>query len=256
MIDGQPFLITACPPEQSHPDFHPAFRDDPEMPQEENQDYNSMAGKSNSDGQSINRYRPLRSTRNNLPPHFNDFITFEDEEICFVNFENLDINHIRLNSVKVNDTNEHKRQFSRDHCFTVAEVGYVHNIHTVPNSLKEAMAGSELPFWKEAILQEIGDLKEHKVGMLINRADISVGTKVITGRYVFSKKYLENGEPVYKVRYCARGCQQSWGLDYLDTYAPMSRMASIRVLMQLAAQYNLICHQIDVKTAYLNSDID
>ena len=218
-----------------------------------------MAGKSNSDGQSISRYRPLRSTRNNLPPHFNDYITFEDEEICFVNFENfgnLDINHVRLNTVRVNQNNEHESQFSRDHRFTVAALGYVHNIHTVPNSLKEAMASPEWPQWREAILREIGELEEHKVGVLIDRTDIPVGTKVITGRYVFSKKYLENGEPVYKARYCARGCQQSWGLDYLDTYAPMSRMASIRVLMQLAAQYNLICHQIDVKTAYLNSEID
>ena len=89
------------------------------------------------------------------------------------------------------------------------------------------MASPEWPSWKEAIYREIGELKDHDVGVLVDRADISEGTKVITGRYVFSKKYLENGEPVYKVRYCARGCQQSWGLNYMDTYAPMSRMTSI-----------------------------
>ena len=82
------------------------------------------------------------------------------------------------------------------------------------------------------------------------------GAKVLTYRKVYSLKHDKDGNPIYKVRIVARGCQQSYGLDYLDTYAPMSRMTSIRCLAQLAAQYNFVCHQIDVKTAYLNADID
>ena len=47
-----------------------------------------------------------------------------------------------------------------------------------------------------------------------------------------------------------------YGTDYDETFAPTARMTSIRVLMQLAAEYGLILHQMDVKNAYLNAPID
>ena len=52
--------------------------------------------------------RPIRSNRNKLPPHLNDFVCWEDEDLCqfkFKNFRNLDINHVRLNSVRIYDVN-------------------------------------------------------------------------------------------------------------------------------------------------------
>jgi hypothetical protein len=60
----------------------------------------------------------------------------------------------------------------------------------------------------------------------------------------------------FKARFVAKGYSQIQGIDYNDTFAPTARMASIRLLMQVAIQYDLIVHQMDVKTAYLNAPID
>ena len=54
----------------------------------------------------------------------------------------------------------------------------------------------------------------------------------------------------------AKDFKQREGVDYFDTYAPVARITSIRVLLALASIYKLIVHQIDVKTAFLNGDLD
>ena len=54
----------------------------------------------------------------------------------------------------------------------------------------------------------------------------------------------------------AKGYSQTKGVDYNETFSPTANMTSIRVLLQLAAQHELILHQMDVKTAYLNVPID
>lgn len=46
------------------------------------------------------------------------------------------------------------------------------------------------------------------------------------------------------------------GIDYKQTFSPTANMTSVRCLMQLAAQYDLELHQMDVKTAYLHAPID
>ncbi|GKA50159.1 retrovirus-related pol polyprotein from transposon TNT 1-94 [Tanacetum coccineum] len=52
------------------------------------------------------------------------------------------------------------------------------------------------------------------------------------------------------------GFSQRQGVDYFDTYAPVARITSIRVLFALASLYNFPIHQMDVKTAFLNGDLD
>ena len=54
----------------------------------------------------------------------------------------------------------------------------------------------------------------------------------------------------------AKGFKQREGIDYFDTYAPMARITSIQVFLALASIYKLIVHQMDVKTTFLNSDLD
>ena len=83
------------------------------------------------------------------------------------------------------------------------------------------------------------------------------GERVIGGRWVYSLKQDKDGEiSKYKARYVARGFSQIPGIDYYDTYAPTTRLTSVRMLMQISVQYDLIVHQMDVKTAYLNANID
>ena len=49
---------------------------------------------------------------------------------------------------------------------------------------------------------------------------------------------------------------QKKGIDYFDTYSPVTKIATIRTLIALAAIFDLIVHQMDVKTTFFNGDLD
>ena len=60
----------------------------------------------------------------------------------------------------------------------------------------------------------------------------------------------------YKARLVAKGFKQRKDVDYFDTFAPATRTRSIRVLITLTAIHSLVIHQMDVKTAFLNGDLE
>lgn len=60
----------------------------------------------------------------------------------------------------------------------------------------------------------------------------------------------------YKARLVVLGCNQVEGVDFFDTYSPVSKITTIRVLIAFACVYNLVIHQMDVKTAFLNGDLE
>jgi len=60
----------------------------------------------------------------------------------------------------------------------------------------------------------------------------------------------------YKARLVAKCCSQQYGIDYEETFVPVAKFQSIRSLLALAAKNNYVVHQMDVKTAFLNGDIE
>ena len=73
---------------------------------------------------------------------------------------------------------------------------------------------------------------------------------------MYATKLDANGNIKHKARYVAKGYSQTENVDYSETFSPTAHMTSVRMLMQSVADNNLLVHQMDVKTAYLNAPID
>ena len=81
--------------------------------------------------------------------------------------------------------------------------------------------------------------------------------KPVGCKWVFKKKLKPYGTiDKYKAWLVAKGYTQKEGEDYFDTYSHVARMTTIRVLLSLVASYSLIIHQIDVKIAFLNGELE
>jgi hypothetical protein len=76
-------------------------------------------------------------------------------------------------------------------------------------------------------------------------------------KWVFKKKLRPDGTiEKYKASLVARGYTQKEGEDYFDTYSPVARLTTIRVLLSLAASHSLLIHQMNVKTVFLNGELE
>jgi hypothetical protein len=83
------------------------------------------------------------------------------------------------------------------------------------------------------------------------------GANIISCKWVFKFKRLLNGRiDRYKARLVARGFSQQYKVDYNETFAPVVRMETLRVLLTIAAAEDLEIHQIDVVTAYLVGELE
>ena len=128
------------------------------------------------------------------------------------------------------------------------------NIEDDPKTFQEAMSSRDVAFWKEAINDEMDSLISNNTWIIV---DLPPSSKPIGCKWVFRRKYNTDGSlQTFKARLVAKGFKQKEGINYFDTYAPMARITSIRVLLALASLYNLFVHQMDVETAFLNGELD
>jgi hypothetical protein len=82
------------------------------------------------------------------------------------------------------------------------------------------------------------------------------GMKPIGCRWVYKTKRNPNGTIRYKVRLVIEGYEQIRGIDFDETYAPVSKLITLRYLLSFAAQNNYKIGHLDVVTVFLNPEID
>ncbi|GMP88042.1 hypothetical protein CsSME_00040173 [Camellia sinensis var. sinensis] len=118
----------------------------------------------------------------------------------------------------------------------------------------EAVTSLESPLGKEAIKSEINSILQNHTWELV---DLSPGSKALGSKWIFRKKMKIDGSiDKYKVRLVIKGYRQREGLDYFDTYSSVTKITSIRMVIAIVALRGLEIHQMDVKTAFLNGDLD
>ena len=123
-----------------------------------------------------------------------------------------------------------------------------------PRTLKEAMDSNDSNKWIEAMNNE---LSSHEINETWSVVDaVPKGKTTISGRWVFKIKTDINDQIIkYKARWVARGFEQEEGVDYNETYAPVIRSASRKLLFAIAAANNYHIEQMDVVTAFLYSKL-
>ena len=123
-----------------------------------------------------------------------------------------------------------------------------------PATFKDALASPDKVKWRDAMQKEIQSLDENHV---LDLVESPKDRQVVGSKWVFRRKVGENGVVErYKARLVAQGYSQKFGQDYEETFSPLFRFESIRMIISLAAQYQLKLHQMDVTTAFLNRELE
>ena len=130
---------------------------------------------------------------------------------------------------------------------------FVYLVDDTPTSISEAYASPEADYWKDAVRSEMDSIMANGTWEITDRP---YGCKPLGCKWVFKKKLRPDGTiEKYKARLVAKGYDQQEEEDFFDTYSPVARLTTIRVLLSLAASHGLLVHQMDVKTAFLNGEL-
>jgi hypothetical protein len=122
-----------------------------------------------------------------------------------------------------------------------------------PVSYEEAMRSAHPSKWLEAMEDEMKSMSSNDVWDLV---EIPKGAKIVGCKWVYKIKRDSRGNvEKYKARLVAKGYTQI-GVDYNETFSPVSCKDSFRIIMALVAHFDLELHQMDVKTAFLNGDLE
>lgn len=123
-----------------------------------------------------------------------------------------------------------------------------------PTSLWEAQEAPDWPKWEEAITVEMDNLRAHGTYNLVMRP---AGAHVIGSRLFFHHMRDADGSiKQCKVRIVAQGFRQIPGVDYNETFAPVTKLSSLCIMLALVARFSWPLIQLDVKSVYLNGDLD
>ena len=126
--------------------------------------------------------------------------------------------------------------------------------HLEPTTVAEARASQHWNEWKAAMDEEYQALLYNCTWEL---DDTPTGRTPLPCKWVFKLKLQPDGTiERYKARLVAGGHRQRDGIDYGDVFAPVSRFATVRALLAVAAHRDWPVHSLDISNAFLNGVLE
>ena len=128
-------------------------------------------------------------------------------------------------------------------------------------SYTEAMSSAEADYWIKAMQIEITQLVKQETWHPVDRKDVpstenGSRRKILNGTWAFKLKRLPDGTASkYKARYCVRGDQQTEGVDYFETYAPVVQWSTVRLLLTMILANDWTTRQVDYTNAFAQATL-
>ena len=120
-----------------------------------------------------------------------------------------------------------------------------------PKTVQEVLSSDE---WMKATNDEMDSMRTNQVWDLV---ELPSGHKAIRNKWVLKIKCkADRSIERYKARLVAKGYTQKEGVDYEETFSPVVRFAFVRLIRIIVANLNLELYQMDVKTDFLNGELD
>lgn len=146
------------------------------------------------------------------------------------------------------------RTRSKSEAPAIIAIGEALMVKGIPETVEQAMNSTDAEKWKAAMMDEMESLEKNSTWKLV---DLPPHQKAISNKWIFQIKLKTDGTvDRYKARLVVKGCFQKFGVDYEETFAPVTRYESVRILLSIATAKNYEIHQFDIKTAFLHGDID
>lgn len=156
---------------------------------------------------------------------------------------------------RANRVTQAPRTFANEFGYLALRTNYEsdEDLHT-PQSIMEAESGPQSRQWIAAKEEHLASLYSNGTWSVV---DAPEGINRISTKWVFKIKLLPNRQiDKFKMRLCARGFSQQYGIDYFETFSPVVRLESLRMLLAIGAIYDYEIEQMDIVSAYLISKLE
>ena len=151
-------------------------------------------------------------------------------------------------------TKDRRSAIPPDYLVYIGEQDYDIGSVADPMTHAEAVSCPQSELWLDAMKDEIQSMRHNGVWELV---ELLENHRPIGCKWVYKTKRDPKGKiENFKARLVAKGFTQRERVDYEATFSPVSSKDSFRVIMALVAHFDMELHQMDVKTAFLNGDLN
>uniref|UniRef100_A0A2A4J3A4 Reverse transcriptase Ty1/copia-type domain-containing protein n=1 Tax=Heliothis virescens TaxID=7102 RepID=A0A2A4J3A4_HELVI len=117
---------------------------------------------------------------------------------------------------------------------------------------EDVMGSTEREEWSKAIEEEMKSFHDNDAWELVDKPS---GVRIVQCKWVFKKKLNSDNSVRYRARLVAKGFSQKKGIDYKETFSPVLRYSTLKMLFAVSVNLDLNIVHLDVKTAFLNGEL-